>query len=221
LAGYFSGSINFGIGGTQTSAGGTDAVALRYAPSNGAPQWVKRWGSTSDDRANAVGWGNNGNVVVGGRFMGTVNFGGGSIASKGSGDGFVVALLATTAAYKWSHTVGGGGSDRLAAVTVRRSDSKVAIAGSYFGAVNFGGGSRTNVGSDDVYMVVYNAAGTYQSDLTFGGTGSDQATALASTAGTTGFVAVAGQYASATMHVGAKTLTSAGKIDGFLDRLVF
>jgi hypothetical protein len=221
LAGYFSGTINFGIGGAQTSAGGTDAVAVRYAPTNGAPAWVKRWGSTSDDRANAVGWGNNGNAVFGGRFMGTVNFGGGSVASKGSGDGFVVSLVASTGAYAWSHTVGGAGTDRLSGVTVRRSDSKVAITGSYFGAVNFGGGTRTNAGSDDIYMVYYNAAGTYQADSTFGGPASDQATAIASSAGTTGFTALAGQYASTSLKLGTPTLTNAGMLDGFLARFVF
>ena len=221
LAGLFSSTINFGVGGNQTSAGGTDAFGIRYAPANGAPAWVKRWGGTSDDRANSVGWGNNGNVVFAGRFAGTTNFGGGSVTSKGSGDGFVVAVTAAAAAYKWSHTVGGPGTDRLAAVTVRRSDSKVAITGSFTGSVNFGGGARASKGSDDVYVVYYNAAGTYQSDLTFGGTGSDQGAALASTAGTTGFVAVGGQYASTTMQVGTPTLTNAGKIDGFLARFVF
>src|SRR5437773_827609 len=79
VAGYFTGTVDFG-GGPLTSAGGADVFVAKYA-ADGGFQWAKRFGGTSGDVAASVAVDGSGNVVVGGRFSGSVDFGGGTLTS--------------------------------------------------------------------------------------------------------------------------------------------
>jgi hypothetical protein len=87
VAGFFDGSVDFG-GGPLTSAGGSD-IFLAKLGTDGAHVWSKRFGDGSDQYANSVAVDASGNVIVTGRFMGTVDFGGGPLTSAGGMDIFV------------------------------------------------------------------------------------------------------------------------------------
>jgi hypothetical protein len=223
VGGLFSSSVSF-TSTPLTSAGGTDAVALKLAPS-GPVQWAKAFGAAGDDRMNAVAWGNNGNAVFAGNFKGTVNFGGGNVASKGSTDGFVVALTGA-GAYSWSHGFGGTGADRTKGIAIRKTTSQVAVVGGFFNTVDFGGGNRVSAGNEDAFVVYYSSSGTYLFDATYGGTGQDAALANAivqSTASypTTSLLAIGGDYSSTPFTIGSKSLNYGGGNDAFVSRFVF
>ena len=143
VSGLYSDSVKFGST-ALTSAGNTDALGLRLAPSTGTPLWAVSWGGTAADRADAVAWVRPVNqAVFGGRFRGTVNFGAGNVKSAGSTDGFIVDLGAASKAYNWSKAFGGAGADGVLAIGSRPTESRILVAGSFVESVDFGGGSRS------------------------------------------------------------------------------
>ena len=52
--------------------------------------WSKRFGDAGTQAANAIAADASGNVIVAGRFEGTVDFGGGALTSAGLSDIFIV-----------------------------------------------------------------------------------------------------------------------------------
>jgi hypothetical protein len=97
VTGFFEGAADFG-GDTLICAGGEDIFVAKYDAS-GAHQWSQRLGSTAGDQGLAVAVDGSGDVIVTGRFEGTVDFGGGDLTSAGGSDIFVA---------KYSDAVGTG-----------------------------------------------------------------------------------------------------------------
>jgi hypothetical protein len=87
VAGYFSGTVNFG-GANLTSTGDTDIFVAKFSPA-GVHQWSQRFGGLFADQALSVAVNASGDVIVAGYFEGTVDFGGGSLVSSGLADIFV------------------------------------------------------------------------------------------------------------------------------------
>ena len=90
LTGSFQGTAEFG-GGNVVSAGAGDIAVARY-DTGGTHQWSERFGGTNNDIPRCVAVDVLSNVVVTGQFTGTVDFGGGNLASAGSSDIFVAKL---------------------------------------------------------------------------------------------------------------------------------
>ncbi|WP_052374974.1 hypothetical protein [Chondromyces apiculatus] len=91
LTGRLLGSADFG-GGTLTSAGGVDVFVAKLS-ATGAHLWSQRYGdATGGQWGRAVAFDPAGNLVVSGRFQGSLNFGGGALDSAGSWDAFVAKL---------------------------------------------------------------------------------------------------------------------------------
>ena len=88
LTGDFTGTVDFG-GGALTSAGLTDIFVAKYN-SNGVHQLSERFGDAGDDSGHGVAADASSKVVVTGSFNGTIDFGGGPLASAGSSDIFFV-----------------------------------------------------------------------------------------------------------------------------------
>jgi len=108
LTGWFSGAPDFDPGAgariiaSLGRAGASDAFVARY-DAGGGLAWVTRFGeaTTVPDRSNsgaALARDAAGNLLVGGRFFGTVDFDPGSralrLTSLGASDGFLVLLTA-------------------------------------------------------------------------------------------------------------------------------
>jgi len=90
LVGRFDGYAELGGQGLN-SAGGTDALVLALN-ADGGVRWVRGFGGTGPDSASRVSMSANGEIVVGGEFSETVDFGGGPMLSHGSRDAFVLKL---------------------------------------------------------------------------------------------------------------------------------
>jgi uncharacterized protein (AIM24 family) len=91
LSGSFHGQVDFG-GGLQNATALLDAFVAKYNPS-GTFQWVKHFGGTgSMDINSAFGVSADcaGNVIAGGYFTGTVDFGDGARTAMGILDGFLI-----------------------------------------------------------------------------------------------------------------------------------
>jgi hypothetical protein len=91
VTGVFFDTVDFG-GGPLTSAGNGDIFVAKYSASDGSHLWSRRFGGTSFEEGSGVAVDANGDVVVTGRFHGTVDFGGGPLTSAGIADIFLLRL---------------------------------------------------------------------------------------------------------------------------------
>ncbi|MEJ7598497.1 MAG: SBBP repeat-containing protein [Kofleriaceae bacterium] len=173
--GEFSGSVQ--IGATAlTSAGGTDIYVAKLAGATGDVIWAKRFGGTSDDVSTGVAVHGVAELYVTGSFQGSVNFGGGALASAGQRDGFVLKL-GGSGDHVWSRRFGGGTSDIGYAITADASGA--AVVGFFTGAITVEGVPLANAGSADIIAAKYAAAGTLAWAKSFGGTDNDIAYGVA------------------------------------------
>ncbi len=214
LAGGFSGQTDFGSN-RLTSAGGYDVFVVRLS-SSGMPLWSRRAGSPDDDSAAAVALTASGDVTVAGTFAGSVDLGGGPVASAGQDDVFVAQYDATTGAHRWSRAAGGSGVDRVFGVAVDDAN-RVSIIGTFTGSAAFGGAALKSTGDLDVFVAQYASAdGQHRWSKRFGGTGDDYGNAVA--AGPNGDLVVTGQF-SRTIDFGGGPLSNSGAPDIYVARL--
>jgi len=210
VVGWFSGTVTFGGPNLTSDSGSDDIFLVKYGP-NGVHLWSQRFGSTGDDTPWAVAVDDSGNIIVTGYFHGTVDFGGGGLVSAGNKDIFLAKYYAN-GAHQWSQRLGGTDNESSFGVAVDGSGN-ILVAGSFSGAVNLGGSDLVSAGAGDVFIAKYNAGGAHQWSERFGGTGEDEANAVA--VDVSGNVVVTG-YFDGTTNLGGANLVSAGNKDIFL-----
>jgi FlgD Ig-like domain len=136
--------------------------------------------------------------------------------------GFTLLLLvivfaspssAQTPVHFWSQRFGGTAGEVGYAIAVDGSGN-VVVTGVFSGTVDFGGGSLTSGGIQDIFVAKYNASGVHQWSQRFGSTGSG-ASGFAIAVDGSGNVVVAGYFAG-TVNFGGGNLVSAGNIDIFV-----
>ncbi len=209
LAGYFGGAVDFG-GGALTSAGASDIFVARFK-SDGSHLWSKRFGDGDYQYAYAVAVDASGNVFVTGQFAGTADFGGDPLTSTGDADIFI-AKFGSDGSHLWSKNFGDGsyqGAYTLALDAV----GNVTIAGSFQGAVDFGGGTLTSAGWEDIFVAAFGPDGAHVWSKSFGDGGDQSAEAVAVDA--SGNAIVTGYFYGA-VDFGGGALASSGGWDIFV-----
>ena len=160
-----------------------------------------------------------GNVYLAGNFTNTVVLGGTTLSSLGGVDVFVAKFNPVSNQFAWAQRAGGTGMDYATALAV--SGTSVYVAG-YFASPTaaFGSATLTSAGGEDVFvakLIDAGSTGGFTWAQRAGGTGNDQASALA-LSGTS--VYVAGAFAGATAGFGSATLiNSSGLNDVFVAKL--
>ncbi|HEX8386334.1 MAG TPA: T9SS type A sorting domain-containing protein [Rubricoccaceae bacterium] len=178
VVGDFTGTFDFDPGPATvpaTSEGGNDLFFASYAP-DGAFRFGYVVGSALNESGTSVAIAN-GVAYVGGNFNGTVNFGSpaGTITSRGSLDGFVLAFNGTTGALVWASSFGGSLADGNPQITA--GGGRVFAVARFIGPADFddGPGSAVlnSVDSYDVAVASFAASnGAHQwSRVVFGGAG--------------------------------------------------
>lgn len=89
LAGSFSGELT--VGAVTLTAAGADAFVAALSP-EGEVLWVKQFGDGGAQRAQSLAVDGAGNLVIGGTFQGSIDFGGGALSSTLGPDIFLVRL---------------------------------------------------------------------------------------------------------------------------------
>jgi fibronectin type 3 domain-containing protein len=203
-------------GGTLTAVGGLDqdGFIVKYAGTTGACLWSRGLGSTGYDEARGVAIDGSGNAIVTGWFSGSGNFGGGTLSSAGGNDVFL-AKYTSTGGYVWARRYGSSGADEGRAVAVDPTTDQIVVTGNFEGSVNFGGGTLTSAGSNDVFVAKYGSTGAHVWSRRAGGTSVDWGRTVAVTPA--GDVIAGGSFAR-TADFGTGALTSAGGGDVFLAR---
>jgi hypothetical protein len=151
VTGSFGGSMDLG-GCPVTSAGNTDLYVAKLDPS-GACLWSKRAGDAGAQYGLGVAVDGMGHVMVTGGFSGFADFGGGSLASAGGEDVFVVKLDAA-GNHLWSRRAGSASDDEGHAVAVDASGNTL-VTGYFSGSADFGPNALVSAGSDDMFIAKF------------------------------------------------------------------
>ena len=211
VVGAFQGAIDLG-GGALVSAGQRDAFVAKLDPA-GAHLWSRRFGDAGAQQALAAATDGAGNVLVAGSMTGTVDFGGGNLASAGAEDLFVVKLD-PAGAHLWSRRFGGAAQELARGVATDPSGG-VFLVGEAASLVDFGGGPLPGGGGSDVVVAKLDPDGAHVWSKRFGDAANQAAVAAA--AATDGSVIVTGTLAG-TADFGGGPLLGAGQGDVFLAR---
>jgi hypothetical protein len=152
LAGYYSGSIDFG-GGTLTSASGSDVYLTKLSPA-GAHVWSKTFPGTSNQSANAVAVDPSGACAITGITTGSTDFGGGSGLPHAGGGDVYVAKYDANGNHLWSRAFGDGAAQAGKAIAVDSTGAAI-ITGIYLGPTDFGAGAIQTFGGEDLFIAKF------------------------------------------------------------------
>jgi hypothetical protein len=170
ITGQFNGTVNFG-GTDLVSAGGYDAFLAKFN-SSGVHQWSKKFGDASlNDTGLALAVDASNNVIIGGRFSGSTDFGGGGLTTAGGTDAYI-AKFNSAGTHQWSKKFGDA-SDQEVANLATTSAGDVYATGKFFGSINFGGSNLASLGSTDAFLAKFNSTGTHQWSQRYGSGGFD------------------------------------------------
>ena len=211
IAGYFQGSVTFGPTALTTS-GGSDIFVAKFS-ATGDHLWSKKFGSAADDQLGlAVAVDAQGNVLLTGALTGSINFGGGSLATTGGPDVFVVKLN-PAGNHVWSNSFGEAGTAQTGRAIATDATGNVLVAGDFTGTIDFGGGALASAGGTDAFVAKLDPSGGHVWSKSFGDDAFQIARGVAADA--TGNVVVVGDFAGST-NFGGAALASKGATDGFV-----
>jgi hypothetical protein len=187
IAGSFDQAFDDGTGAVA-SAGLDDAFVIKLDP-KGKLLWSLSFGGTESDIPRSVAVDAMGNVIVGGSFGGTVDFGAGPhTAGVGHSSGFVLQLDPDGKTL-WSKSFGVDNDVVVSGVAVG-PNGNVATTGTFLGTTDFGGGPATSAGAEDAFVEVMSSAGDHVWGSTFGAQKSQHGTGVA--VGANGDVMISG-----------------------------
>jgi len=151
VGGTFYGTADFG-GGPLTSNGSGDAFLIVY-DKDGNYQWSQGFGGTSLDQFTTVAVEPGGDILSGGAFYLSGDFGGGMLNSNGSAD-LIVVRHASGGGHLWSKAFGSTSVDSLPRLAIS-PPSGLVLHGGFGAAVDLGGGLLNGLGSTDVGIAMY------------------------------------------------------------------
>ncbi|MDI1427988.1 hypothetical protein [Polyangium sorediatum] len=214
VVGQFVGTIDLGGGPLSSPNGVHDILVAKYDPL-GNHVWSRRFGANGTDGARSVAVDGAGNIVVTGVFQSTVDFGGGPhVSVNGTSDVFVLKLN-PAGAFVWSRAYGAAGGDEGSAVAVDPAGN-VIVAGHFRNTINFGVGTLTAVGLDDLFVLKLDSAGNHVWSRSYGDANSEGMRGVATDA--SGAVYFTGFF-EGMVSFGGFVVISAGNQDAMLAKL--
>ncbi|MCE9672437.1 SBBP repeat-containing protein [Myxococcus stipitatus] len=148
------------------SVPGFNTFVLRL-DAHGKPLWARGFGPASTQTLWRLATDGDGNILGAGAFIGSVNFGGATLYSP-DGDAFVVSLDAE-GGHRWSRRFGGAGFDWGYDVAVD-AEGNALVTGAFSGTIDFGTGTLTSQGGDDIYVAKLDRDGQARWSRSFGNT---------------------------------------------------
>jgi hypothetical protein len=219
LAGDFkSQSISFGgnpLNNVDQTLSSGDLFVAKF-DSNGNHLWSKRFGGDDHDIIYSLAVDRSNNIYITGSFKSTsITFGQTTItnASSKNEDIFLVKLD-SNGNVVWAKGFGGSLNDVARYVSVDSSGS-VYITGYFFSStINFGGGTLTNSGGDDIFLVRFDSNGNHLWSKRFGGSNYDESYCIS--VDNTGNLYIIGGFSSSDINFGGCPSSNAGGSDIFI-----
>ena len=193
--GLFSYSADFdpGPGVDNRNSNGAGDVFLVKFDSAGTVQWVDIWGGGNDDWGTGIACDGSGNVFVAGIFAGTVDFDPGTGVDNHSATTMwnaFLSKLSSAGGFQWARTW--GGSSTVCNSVACDSSANIYACGYFYYSTDLDPGpgvdSRTAVGSSDAYLSKFDPSGNYLWGRVWGDTGTENGTALATSASGNSFI---------------------------------
>ncbi|MGD8415217.1 MAG: nucleotide-binding protein, partial [Candidatus Latescibacterota bacterium] len=215
VAGSFEETTDFG-GGELASTGGFNMFLVKL-DAQGNHLWSRRYGDADEltlGEINGLAVDDSSEVVMTGSFAGTLDFGGGPLASAGGLDMFVVKLD-EDGNHQWSRSFGGAAQQTPKSVDVD-GDGNIVATGFFSGEVDFDGGPLTNTSASDVFVVKLDPAGSHLWSARYGNANAgDYHRARGVAVDGADNIVVAGEF-EGDIDFGGGPLVSAGEYDVFL-----
>lgn len=164
IVGYFTGTLTFEAG-PVTSHEVDDVFVVKLRPDHSVI-WSRSFGDDYLQQAMRVAVDPEGEILIIGHSWGTIDFGGGPLTSAGERDVFV-AKLSAAGDHVWSKRFGDARDQRGRGIATDR-DGNVFIAGSVWGAMDFGGGPLTSAGFEDIFVAKLDRHGAHVWSKRFG-----------------------------------------------------
>jgi archaellin len=163
VTGSHGNGLDFGNGVTIPDEGGTYGVFVVKYNSAGTAQWAKGPTGTGTDQGLGVAVDSSGNVYVAGLHSSGLDFGNGvTIPDEGGTYGVFVVKYNSAGTAQWAKGPTGTGTDAGCDVAVD-SSGNVYVTGYHVSGLDFGNDvTVADEGSDGVFVVKYNNAGTAQ-----------------------------------------------------------
>lgn len=183
----------------------------------GDTMFAQGFGGPTDDRGLSVAYGKAGAPMFAATFTGTLDVGGGPIASAGGTDGLMSHV---DGAGKPTDPRRFGGTDDDAASAICGDDiDNVILAGRYRGAIDFGDGvTLANAGDGDAFVTQFDTAGKALWTVGLGDGADQEVTSVVSDAGLD--VIAVGTFGGAiTTAVGMIATTGSIDIDAFVIKI--
>ncbi len=149
FGGNFDGEITIGPAKLTEGGAGEDLFVARLPASGmGSPAWVKKFGSSEDDRLQGLAIEAGANVLLSGSFQKSIAFGGPGLSSAGGTDAFF-ARLSAEGEHVCSRRFGGNHAQAGRAVAAGAAGAAF-LAGEYAGNTNFGFGAHGTPDTSDL-----------------------------------------------------------------------
>jgi hypothetical protein len=180
VTGYVQGEAYIDTDTIFGEPGYKNALLAKLSPS-GTLIWGKAIGANNNVEGTSVTIMADGEIALAGMFSGTnIDFNPSGTAivlsSMGANDAFFIRIFAATGQCDWAKSISGTNDINVNRIACS-ANNKLALAGSFQGTANFntsgGTTNRVSNGQLDMYVAVYNAAGTLNWAHAFGSTNND------------------------------------------------
>ncbi len=217
LTGWFN-SSTIAFGNTElTNNGieGTSDVFIAKYNDSGSLLWAKNFGGVGDDRSISIKTNSKGSFVLTGWFKSPSLTMGGVTLSNAGGSDILIARFDEEGAILWAKSIGGIADDEGNSISCDTKDN-IYITGMYeSSAISFGNSTLTSVGNHDIFLVGYDQSGQLLWAKNIGGKNDDNGSTVTNDGD--GNIYLSGKFRSATVNLGEKTLTNAGKDGNYGD----
>jgi len=155
LIGSFAGTLRLN-GATLETAGGSDAMLLKYDRS-GALLWAKRFGGSGDDEGLAVAVTTYDEAILAGRFSGEADFDARQLESHGRRDVFLAANQ-SNGSMLWVRQIGGDGDDAFHRLQLD-ADGFLTLDGAFHQSRSFGAPGALTESTSQPFAIRYDWLG--------------------------------------------------------------
>lgn len=182
--------------------------------------WAKEFGDTEPQLAESLAVAPDGTIVLGGAYVGSINFGPTAATThvSTSATDMYLAKLDAKGDYIWSKSFGSaaGEADLLTKVAIS-STGQIFMAGAYKVTIDLGGGPLTATGNQDFFVASFDKNGTHLWSHTFGLMSQALVNGIAATPD--GDVVIVGMYQDDSIGFGATVHPTTGGRDAFVAKL--
>lgn len=182
--------------------------------------WSKVFAGTGQQTLTSLSYDAAGDVLLGGFFIGDIDFGGGAVQSAFGASGFV-AKLDPAGAYLSATALGTSGSSVIVQAVAADATGNVYVAGRFDGpSLKLGSFTLANagVGTDDIFVAKMDSTGAFLWAKRFGDALYQSPSRLVLRVDAAGHIVLGGDFVN-TVNFGGGLLTSAGNADLFVVEL--